>query len=89
VSHAHVLIASLRVDCGIGIELLDYVTPTSGRSIPADSRPDDIASWQTPLELDSKSASLEKNDAHRVVLPTGRATWIKDPDGHLLELVTQ
>jgi catechol 2,3-dioxygenase-like lactoylglutathione lyase family enzyme len=88
VSHAHVLIASLRVDCGIGIELLDYVTPTSGRSIPADSRPDDIASWQTPLELASKSSSLKEDGAHWVALPAGRAAWIKDPDGHRLELVT-
>jgi catechol 2,3-dioxygenase-like lactoylglutathione lyase family enzyme len=89
VSHAHVLIASLRVDSGMGIELLDYLTPASGRSIPADSRPDDIASWQTPLELASESSPLEEDDAHWVKLPAGHAAWIKDPDGHLLELVTQ
>jgi catechol 2,3-dioxygenase-like lactoylglutathione lyase family enzyme len=88
VLHAHVLIASLRVGSGMGIELLDYVTPASGRSIPADSRPDDIASWQTPLELASASSPLKDDDAHWVKLPAGRAAWIKDPDGHVLELVT-
>lgn len=89
VSHAHVLIASLRAGSGMGIELLDYLTPASGRLIPADSRPDDIASWQTPLELASASSPLKEDDAHWVELPVGRAAWIKDPDGHLLELVTQ
>ena len=89
VPHAHVLIASLRVDSGIGIELLDYLTPASGRSIPADSRPDDIASWQTPLELASASSSLEEGDVHWVKFPAGHAAWIKDPDGHVLELVKQ
>jgi hypothetical protein len=73
----------------MGIELLDYLTPASGRSIPADSRPDDIASWQTPLELASESSPLEEDDAHWVKLPAGHAAWIKDPDGHVLELVTQ
>jgi catechol 2,3-dioxygenase-like lactoylglutathione lyase family enzyme len=89
VSDAHVLIASLRVGPGMGIELLDYLTPASGRLIPADSRPDDIASWQTPLELASESSPLKQDDAHGIESPAGRAAWIKDPDGHLLDLVTQ
>jgi hypothetical protein len=72
----------------MGIELLDYLTPASGRLIPADSRPDDIASWQTPLRLASASSPPKETDAHWVELPGGRAAWIKDPDGHLLELVT-
>ena len=66
------LIASLRAGSGMGIELLDYLTPASGRLIPADSRPDDIASWQTPLELASASSPLKEDDAHWVNV-AGRA----------------
>ena len=51
VFNAHVLITSLRSEHGIGIELLEYLTPATGRPIPAGLRPADIACWQTPVEV--------------------------------------
>jgi catechol 2,3-dioxygenase-like lactoylglutathione lyase family enzyme len=96
VFNAHVLITSLRTESGIGIELLDYVTPSSGRPIPANLRVSDIARWQIPLEVAPEPTSLntieDLSSAHWIKLPardgTDReAVWVKDPDGHLLELI--
>jgi catechol 2,3-dioxygenase-like lactoylglutathione lyase family enzyme len=96
VFNAHVLITSLRSNSGIGIELLDYVTPNSGRPIPADLKVPDISCWQVPLQVEGSSASVndieELQNTHWVKLPAPdgsnrEAAWIKDPDGHLLELV--
>ena len=95
VSDAHVSITSLRGASGIGIELLCYVTPTDGRAIPPDERPDDIASWQVPIEINASDVSNVNESLHAtrwIPLPfpsrdAAEAQWIKDPDGHLLELV--
>lgn len=96
VFNAHVLITSLRSESGLGIELLDYVTPNSGRPIPANLRVSDIARWQIPLEVAPEPTSIntieELSSAHWIKLPardgTDReAVWVKDPDGHLLELI--
>jgi catechol 2,3-dioxygenase-like lactoylglutathione lyase family enzyme len=90
VAGAHVLITSLRADAGIGIELLDYEIPNSGRPIPADLRIRDIACWQIPIDVVDDTNSLL--GAHWMKLPLGsthEAAWIKDPDGHLLELIKE
>lgn len=95
VFNAHVLITSLRAPSGIGIELLAYVSPTSGRPIPTGLHVDDVACWQIPLDVNSSLPPRGKNeglrDVHWVNLPAGglahEAAWIKDPDGHLLELM--
>jgi catechol 2,3-dioxygenase-like lactoylglutathione lyase family enzyme len=87
---AHVLITSLRADAGIGIELLDYESPDSGRPIPADLHIRDIACWQIPIDVVGDTNSLL--GAHWTRLPfaaTQEAAWIKDPDGHLLELIKE
>ncbi|NYF90140.1 VOC family protein [Tunturiibacter empetritectus] len=96
VFNAHVLITSLRAESGIGIELLDYVTPTSGRPIPSNLHVSDVARWQIPLEVSPGSSSVKKIDefpnTHWIKVSdrdgTDReATWMNDPDGHLLELI--
>jgi catechol 2,3-dioxygenase-like lactoylglutathione lyase family enzyme len=96
VFNAHVLITSLRTESGIGIELLDYVTPSSGRPIPANLHVPDVSCWQIPLEVDQGPASAsdieDLQHTHWSKLPTRdgtdrEASWIKDPDGHLLELI--
>ncbi|WP_260331268.1 VOC family protein [Granulicella mallensis] len=96
VFNAHVVITSLRTESGIGIELLDYVTPSSGRPIPANLRVSDVARWQIPLEVTPGPASVNAIEGlsltHWIKLPardgTDReAVWVKDPDGHLLELI--
>ena len=96
VFNAHVLITSLRSESGIGIELLDYVTPSRGRPIPANLHVPDLLCWQIPLNVEPGSASVndieELHNTHWIKLPTyvgtdREAAWIKDPDGHLLELI--
>jgi catechol 2,3-dioxygenase-like lactoylglutathione lyase family enzyme len=96
VFNAHVLITSLRSESGIGIELLDYITPTSGRLIPANLHAPDVSCWQLPLVVEQGSASPDdKSELPKMLwikLPTGdgtdwEAAWIRDPDGHLLELL--
>jgi catechol 2,3-dioxygenase-like lactoylglutathione lyase family enzyme len=96
--NAHLLITSLRTESGIGIELLEYLSPSSGRPIPPDLAVWDIACWQIRMDIKkdttSLSASHPLHDATWIKLPqreggTHEATWIKDPDGHLLELVQQ
>lgn len=97
VFNAHVLITSLRATSGIGIELLNYVSPASGLPIPAGLRVEDVACWQIPLDVTSGLPLQDNNqdlrDVHWVELPAGslarKAAWIKDPDGHLLELMKQ
>jgi catechol 2,3-dioxygenase-like lactoylglutathione lyase family enzyme len=91
VFNAHVLIAGLRGASGIGIELLCYVTPSDGRAIPSGQQPDDLAEWQTPIQLEADSIRALRG-TRWTALPspseTGlEAAWIKDPDGHLLELL--
>jgi catechol 2,3-dioxygenase-like lactoylglutathione lyase family enzyme len=96
VFNAHVLITSLRTGSGIGIELLDYVTPSSGRPIPANLRVPDVSCWQIPLVVESGRVSVNDIDELRnrqwIKLPARdgpvrEAAWIKDPDGHLLQLI--
>jgi catechol 2,3-dioxygenase-like lactoylglutathione lyase family enzyme len=92
VFNAHVVITSLRADSGIGIELLDYLTPTSGRSIPANLRPDDISCWQVPIDVKVLDSEKDEEDLRWTALSStqfgdGNRAWITDPDGHLLELI--
>jgi catechol 2,3-dioxygenase-like lactoylglutathione lyase family enzyme len=96
VFNAHVLITSLRSESGIGIELLDYLAPDSGRAIPSNSQAYDIAAWQIPIELNAAQNPAEVTDLHLrwVKLPpnpTGcrKASWTSDPDGHRLELLAK
>jgi catechol 2,3-dioxygenase-like lactoylglutathione lyase family enzyme len=96
VLNAHVLITSLRSESGIGIELLDYLAPDSGRPIPSNMHAYDIAAWQIPIELDAVRNPAEVKALHLrwVKLPpdpTGlrEASWTRDPDGHRLELLTK
>jgi catechol 2,3-dioxygenase-like lactoylglutathione lyase family enzyme len=96
VFNAHVLITSLRSESGIGIELLDYLAPVSGRPIPSTMHADDIAAWQVPIELNAAGnpADVKELHLHWVKLPPNpagyrEASWTNDPDGHRLELLTK
>ena len=91
---AHVIITSLRAASGIGIELLDYITPTSGRPIPTNARPNDLSSWQVPIDIEVLASQKEEKDLRWSALRPKHSgdddlAWIADPDGHLLELVKQ
>src|SRR6185369_13604141 len=49
---ARLRITALRAAAGPGIELLEYLAPGDGRIYPADSRANDLWSWQTRLATD-------------------------------------
>jgi catechol 2,3-dioxygenase-like lactoylglutathione lyase family enzyme len=92
VFNAHVLITSLRSESGIGIELLDYLAPGSGRPIPSNMQASDIDAWQIPIELNPADVrGLHLRWVKLPPNPTGcrEAAWTKDPDGHRLELLTK
>jgi catechol 2,3-dioxygenase-like lactoylglutathione lyase family enzyme len=100
VEGARLRITGLRTPSGPGVELLEYLSPTDGRPIPADERPNDLAHWQTmvrvhalvPLEARLDSAGTPRV-SRRVVPPADRnfgaaqGVLIRDPDGHVVQLV--
>jgi catechol 2,3-dioxygenase-like lactoylglutathione lyase family enzyme len=98
---ARLHITSLRAADGPGIEFLQYLAPADGRPIPADARSNDLAHWQSTVEvagdLDAAAGALIETGAGLVspgvvTLPDarlgfGRGLLVRDPDGHVLELV--
>jgi catechol 2,3-dioxygenase-like lactoylglutathione lyase family enzyme len=76
VAGAHLRITSLRVAQGPGVELLEYLAPRDGRPIPSDDRGDDIAHWRTVLLA-------------KPARPPAAPCFLRDPDGHSMEIHTQ
>jgi catechol 2,3-dioxygenase-like lactoylglutathione lyase family enzyme len=94
---ARLRITALRAAHGPGVELLEYLAPSSGRRYPADSKASDLWSWTTTL-LTQSAADLEQR------LRATRTTWVspgflvgfdpatnvhaatqvRDPDGHVM-----
>lgn len=94
---ARLRITALRAEHGPGVELLEYLAPSSGRPYPADSRASDLWSWTTTL-LTRSATDLEQR------LRATRTTWVspgfvagfdpstniraatqvRDPDGHVM-----
>lgn len=92
-----VRITSLRAPAGPGIELLEYLTPRSGRSFPANTQENDLWSWSTTLivkDLSAAIAELRTQNATFIsaesvdINPLGesgaKGVLIRDPAGHAL-----
>lgn len=80
VDGAHLRITALRGRQGPGVEFLEYLAPTDGRPIPADSRATDAWYWQINLraaQRDENSIELPQRE-----LGYGQAAIVRDPDGH-------
>jgi hypothetical protein len=97
---ARLRITSLRADEGPGVELLEYVTPTSGRAYPADERASDLVHWQTRLLVPDAGMAAARLKAGGVAfvspgavplagaVPGGTlGVQVRDPDGHVLQLI--
>jgi catechol 2,3-dioxygenase-like lactoylglutathione lyase family enzyme len=97
---ARLRITGLRAASGPGIEFLEYLTPGGGRPIPADQGANDLAHWQTTLVTPDASAAAERGLAakHAFVSPGvvslrdrtlgfARGFLIRDPDGHVMQVV--
>jgi len=95
---ARLHITSLRAAAGPGIEFLEYLAPRDGRPSPLDLRSNDLAHWQTSLEVEDvgMAASRLLSGNYSFVSPGvvefgeagfKKAFLVRDPDGHVVELV--
>ena len=95
VKGAKVQITSLRAEYGPGIELIQYLYPTSGHDMPLDTKPNDIWHWQIQLNTPTMNKTYEEiMQANMRFLSRGavhlknpqfafrEAFIVLDPDGH-------
>ncbi|MCL6433688.1 MAG: VOC family protein [Leptolyngbyaceae cyanobacterium HOT.MB2.61] len=100
VQGARLRISGLKSPAGPGIEFLEYLRPTDGRSLPTDARPNDLLHWQTTLVVKNIEAIAQRLRLNQstfisdrvVTLPEQslgfkRGILVRDPDGHALRLV--
>ncbi|MGH7262141.1 MAG: VOC family protein, partial [Nitrospiraceae bacterium] len=83
-----------------GLEFLEYELPTAGRPFPTDSRPTDLWHWQTTLAVPDVEATAaqvqgmgQMISSGVVTLPDkvlgfGKGFLVRDPDGHVMQLVS-
>ncbi len=97
---ARLRISGLRPPAGPAIELLEYLAPRTGRPAPWDLQANDLAHWQTTLEVRDLDAAARatREGAGRWVSPGPvaledaalgfeRGMLVRDPDGHGLRLI--
>jgi catechol 2,3-dioxygenase-like lactoylglutathione lyase family enzyme len=97
---AHLRITTLRASAGLGVELLEYLSPRDGRPRPADTHANDLIEWQTSVVVREtprllgtlRAAHAPLGSSNLVALPTadlGFASGIlvSDPDGHSVRLI--
>ena len=85
-------------DAGPGVEFIQYLSPSDGRNLPSESRPNDL--WAARIELavdDLDGLAVKLSDAGiRFVSPgvvplpgraSGKALTVLDPDGHRVLLL--
>lgn len=100
VAGAHLRITSFRGASGMGIELLEYLSPRDGREFPKDERANDVVHRQTEVvvgDAEGAARTLQAkkaaqfvssgviSDSHRQ-LGFIKAFLVRDPDGHVLEI---
>jgi catechol 2,3-dioxygenase-like lactoylglutathione lyase family enzyme len=97
---ARLRITTLRAATGPAIEFLEYLTPRDGRPIPADERANDLLHWQTTIVTRHLGAVAQQVRQGRftwispgvITLPEqplgfAKGILLRDPDGHVLQLV--
>jgi catechol 2,3-dioxygenase-like lactoylglutathione lyase family enzyme len=84
-----------------GLEFLEYELPTAGRPFPTDSHPIDLWHWQTTLVVpDVEAAAAQVHGMGQLIssgivtlpdklLGFGKGFLVRDPDGHVMLLVSQ
>lgn len=93
---ARLRITSLRAERGPGIELLEYLSPRTGRRIPDDAHANDLAHWEILVNQDGVNASWSYfSGKHQKLISSEveqvgqkAASLFEDPDGHVIEAVS-
>lgn len=88
---ARLRITSLHAMSGPGVELLEYLTPRTGRPMPVDSQANDAWSWQVVMSADVAVADQVLRAAHATYVSTSLTSsperlMVRDVDGHILLL---
>ncbi|HWB42805.1 MAG TPA: VOC family protein [Gemmatimonadales bacterium] len=99
---ARLRITGLRAGQGPGIEFLEYLAPGDGRPFPADERANDLIHWQTTILVPDAAAAADivRRGRFRLVSPGAvtlpdtslgfrRGLRVRDPDGHVVQLIEQ
>jgi catechol 2,3-dioxygenase-like lactoylglutathione lyase family enzyme len=92
VQGARVRITALRGREGLGVELLEYVAPLTGRAPLADLRPTDLAYWEITVRVNDLNKVLSRIARSGFDPPRARADHVarlRDPDGHYVRLIEQ
>ena len=97
---ARLRITALRATSGPGIEFLEYLAPRDGRPAPADEKASDLIHWQTKLVTTDASAMAGRLLSGRFSfvssgviqisdssLGFAKGFLVRDPDGHVMQLV--
>ena len=97
---ARLRITGLRAARGPGVEFLEYLAPRDGRPFPDDERANDLVHWQTTVLVPDASAAagVLRRGRFRIISPGAvslpdtalgfaRGLRVRDPDGHVLQLV--
>jgi catechol 2,3-dioxygenase-like lactoylglutathione lyase family enzyme len=97
---ARLRITTLRAPRGPGIEFLEYLTPRDGRPTPSDTRANDLIHWQTTLVSHDVGAVAQQVRASAfswispkvIAMPENqlgfaKGVLVRDPDGHVMQLV--
>jgi catechol 2,3-dioxygenase-like lactoylglutathione lyase family enzyme len=100
VEGARLRITGLRAAAGPGVEFLEYLTPKDGRPFPGDARANDLIHWQTTVLVPNAAAAAAavRRGAFRLASPGPvelpdtilgfrRGFLVRDPDGHVVQLV--
>ena len=90
---ARLRITRLRAAKGPGIELLEYLSPRTGRRIPEDAHANDLAHWETLVAQDDVRAAWSwfSQNHHKLISSSVERVgdWsgflFADHDGHVLE----
>ncbi|MCI0414303.1 VOC family protein [bacterium] len=95
---ARLHITGMKPDSGPAVEFLEYLAPRNGRPFPSDARTNDLINWQTKLVTNKVEDVWKKLSGYLFVSPGvislkenhlgfQRGFLVRDPDGHVMQLV--
>ena len=91
-------ITSMKPDAGPSVEFLEYLTPRTGRATPPDARTNDLINWQTKLITTNADVFWKKMNGSLFISPGvvkmngnhlnfQKGFLVRDPDGHVMQIV--